>query len=564
MKHAPILEGADVNASFRSRRLRISSLLQAVATLFLVVGLLITSGCVGIAGKPGTAATGVSIEVTPSNLNFGSLTVGQSVTKTLTITNSGTKSLSVSGISVAGTGFSMKAPALPLVLAAGQTSSVSTTFTATASGNASGKIMINSNAPDSPMIVSLSATAASKSSNLAVTPSSVNFGEVKVGSESTQTVQIKNSGSTSITISSVAVSGSGVTISGINTPATLAAGATASVSAMFKPASAGNASGALTIKSNASDASDAIGWSGTGTSSSATSSLNATPGTVAFGTVPTGATTTQTIQLANSGSASITVSNISVSGSGLTISGVSTPFNIAAGKTANLTASLKLSSAGSASGAIKFLSNATDPSLQVAWTATAQAATVSLLPQPSALNFGSVTVGTTDTLQITFKNTGNSDANVSGISVTGTGFALSGSASSVTLTPGQYLTLNVSYDPKSTGNNTGSLTITSNAVTSKLTVPLAGSGATKPSGSQHSVALNWDASSGSVVGYYVYRSSKPSGPYARVNSSTTPNTNYSDSSVADGQTYYYVVTAVNSSNIESTDSNVASATIPSN
>ncbi len=565
MKHAPILEGVDVNVSFRSRRFPISRLLQTAAGFFMLAALLVTSGCVGVTGKPGTTGTtGVSIEVSPSSVNFGSLTVGQSVTKSLTITNSGTKALSVSGISVAGSGFTMKSPTLPLVLAAGQSSKVSTTFTATASGSASGKIMISSNAPNSPMIVSLSATAVGKSSNLGVTPASISFGDVKVGAESTQTVQLKNSGSTAITISSVTVSGSGITVSGLNTPATLAAGATANVSAMFKPTSAGNASGALTIKSNASDASDAIGWSGTATASSGSSSLAATPSSIAFGSVPTGATTTQTIQLANSGSASITVSSISESGSGLTVSGISTPFNIAAGKTANLTASLKLSSAGSASGAIKFSSNASDPSMQVSWSATAQAATVSLLPQPAQLSFGSVTVGTTDTLQITFKNTGNSDANVSGISVAGTGFALSGSASSVTLTPGQYLTLNVNYDPKSTGNNTGSLTITSNASPSKLSIPLTGTGANKPSGSQHSVALNWDPSTGSVVGYYIYRSSKPSGPYARVNSSSTSNTNYSDTTVADGQTYYYVVTAVNSSNIESTDSNVASATVPSN
>jgi Abnormal spindle-like microcephaly-assoc'd, ASPM-SPD-2-Hydin/Protein of unknown function (DUF1573) len=565
MKHAPILEGVDVNVSFRSRRFPISSLLQIAASIFALAALLVTSGCVGVTGKPGaTGTTGVSIEVSPTSVNFGSLTVGQSVTKTLTITNSGTKALSVSGISVAGTGFAMKGPTLPLVLAAGQTSKISATFTATASGSASGKIMISSNAPDSPMIVSLSATAASKSSNLAVSPASISFGDVKVGAESTETVQIKNSGSTSITISSVAISGSGITISGLATPATLAAGATAKVSAMFKPTSAGNASGALTIKSNASDASDAIGWSGTGTSSSATSSLKATPGTVAFGTVPTGATTTQTIQLANSGSASITVSGITVSGSGLTISGVSAPLNIAAGKTANLTASLKLTSAGSASGAIKFTSNATDPALSVSWSATAQASVVTLQPSPAQLSFGSVTVGTTDTLQIAFKNTGNSDAKISGISVAGTGFALAGSSASTTLTPGQYLTLNVTYDPKSAAGNTGTLTVTSNATTAKLNIPLSGTGVNKPSGSQHSVALSWDASSGSVVGYYVYRSGKPSGPYARLNSSPTSTTNYSDSSVSGGQTYYYVVTAVNSSNIESTDSNVATATIPSN
>jgi fibronectin type 3 domain-containing protein len=34
--------------------------------------------------------------------------------------------------------------------------------------------------------------------------------------------------------------------------------------------------------------------------------------------------------------------------------------------------------------------------------------------------------------------------------------------------------------------------------------------------------------------------------------------------VNDGAVYYYVVTAVNSSNIESADSNQVSATIPSN
>ncbi len=561
MNHAPILEGAAVNVAFRSRRFPLSTLLQTAATFFLLAGLLITSGCVGVAGKPGSGSTGVSIEVSPSNVNFGSLTVGQKASKTLTITNSGTKALSISGISIAGTGFAMKAPALPLNLAAGQSSSVSATFTATASGSASGKIMISSNAPDSPMIVSLSAAANAQSSNLTVAPGSISFGDVKVGSESTQTVQLKNTGSTSIKISSVTVSGSGVTVSGLSTPATLAAGATASVSAVFKPASAGNASGALTINSNASVASDAIGWSGTGTSS-ATSSLSATPSSVAFGDVPTGATTTQTIQLANSGGASITVSGISVSGSGLSVSGASTPFSIAAGKTINLTASLKLKSAGSASGAIKFSSNASDPTLSVSWSATAQAAVVTLQPNPAQLSFGNVNVGTTATLQIAFKNTGNSDANVSGISITGTGFAIAGSESSVTLTPGQYLTLNVTYDPKSAASNTGSLTITSNATTSKLNVPLSGTGV-KPSSSQHSVALNWDASSG-AVGYYIYRSSKPNGPYARLSSSTTPNTNYSDSTVSGGQTYYYVVTAVNSSNIESTDSNVASATIPSN
>jgi ASPM-SPD-2-Hydin domain-containing protein/HYDIN/CFA65/VesB family protein/centrosomal CEP192-like protein/uncharacterized protein DUF1573 len=566
MKLTPILEGADVDARLRSRGFSFPIILEIFATIFIVASMLVTSGCVGVTGKPGTSgAGGLSIEVSPSAVNFGSLTVGHSATQTLKITNSGTKSLSVSGISVAGTGFTVKAPALPLSLAAGQAASVPTTFTATASGSASGKIMISSNAPDSPMIVALSATGVAQASNLAVTPASLSFGDVKVGSASTQAVQLKNSGSSSITISAMSVSGSGISVSGLSTPTTLPAGASANLTAVFKPAAAGNASGALTIKSTASDASDAIGWSGTGTSTtSASSAVTATPSSVAFGTVPTGSTTTQTIRLTNSGESQLTVSGVSVTGPGVSVSGITTPLNIAAGQSANLTASLKLTSAGAASGAIKIASNASASPTQISWSATGQTSVVTLTSSPATLSFGSVNLGTAGTLQTTIKNTGNSNANISKISVSGTGFSLNGSTSSATLDPGQSLTVSVTFDPKTAATDTGTLTIASNATTSQLGVALAGTGVNKPSSAQHSVALSWDESSSSVVGYYVYRSSKPSGPYARINSSTTSSTSYSDSTVSDGQVYYYVVTAVNSSNIESTDSNQVSATIPAN
>jgi hypothetical protein len=349
---------------------------------------------------------------------------------------------------------------------------------------------------------------------------------------------------------------------------TLSAGASANLSAIFKPAAAGNASGALTIKSNASDASDAIGWSGTGTaatSTSTSSTLTATPPSVVFGNVPTGTATTQTIKIANSGSSSVTVSSVTASGAGITVSGISTPLTLAAGSSANLTASLKPASAGGASGAIKVISNATaDSSLQISWSATAEPSAVTLIANPTQLSFGNVTVGTTDTLQATFHNTGNSDATISSISVTGKGFGLVGSGSSATLAPGQTLTLNVSFDPATAGSGSGALTVVSNASSKQIGIPLSGDGVTANQSSKHSVALAWDASSGSIIGYYIYRSSKPSGPYARVNSSSTPNLSFSDSSVSNGQTYYYVVTAVNSSNIESTDSNTASATIPAN
>jgi hypothetical protein len=248
MTLTPILEGADVDARLRSRRFSFPFILEIFATLLIVASMLFTSGCVGVAGKPGSSGGSTqSIEVSPSTINFGSLTVGQSASKTLQIINSGTRSLSISGISVAGTGFAVKAPALPLVLAAGQAGNVAATFTATATGSASGKIMISSSAPDSPMLVALSATTVAKASNLVVAPSSLSFGDVKVGSASTQTVQLKNSSSSAITVSALSITGSGLSLSAVSLPLTLSAGSSANLSAIFKPATAGNASGALTI-----------------------------------------------------------------------------------------------------------------------------------------------------------------------------------------------------------------------------------------------------------------------------------------------------------------------------
>jgi fibronectin type 3 domain-containing protein len=79
----------------------------------------------------------------------------------------------------------------------------------------------------------------------------------------------------------------------------------------------------------------------------------------------------------------------------------------------------------------------------------------------------------------------------------------------------------------------------------------------------HRVTLVWIASSTSaVVGYNVYRGTASGGPYTLLNSSLVTTTQYHDSSVQSGKTYYYVVTAVDSSYVESAFSGEASATVP--
>jgi Carboxypeptidase regulatory-like domain len=85
---------------------------------------------------------------------------------------------------------------------------------------------------------------------------------------------------------------------------------------------------------------------------------------------------------------------------------------------------------------------------------------------------------------------------------------------------------------------------------------------TAAAGQAHSVALTWNASTSTVSGYNVYRSTMSGSGFTRLNSSLISGVAYSDTTVAAGTTYFYVATAVDSSGDESSDSNQATAVIP--
>lgn len=561
MKRALILEGTRANASTRSPRFTLPTMLRGFSAACVLAAILVTSGCVGVTGKgSGSGSTTITLGLSPSSISFGDLAVGQSSTKTVTLTNTGSGILMISGISVAGSGFTASGPHLPIALSAGQSTTISVVFKPTAGASDTGTITITSNALEPTMDVTLSGTGTT-TAVLNASATSIAFGTISVGSEATKTVQLANAGTGSITISGMTVSGTGVSVTGLAVPAKLGAGQDANLTITFKPNSAGTLSGKLSIASNASDPSLVVDLSGTATTA-ASSGLTATPSSITFGNVVLGSESSQTIRLANSGTASVTVSSLAPSVATVSISGIRVPLTLAPGATANFTAAFKPTSASSVSGAITVKSNATDPSMPIDLTGTGQAAVIQLTASPTNVSFGSAAVGSSNSKQVIVKNTGNTNASISSVAVAGTGFSLSGSSTSVVLDPGQSETYTVIFDPKAAAPDTGTLTIASNAPGSPVHVAL--SGTATATSTSHSVALGWDRSASTVIGYFVYRSSKPSGPYAKMNSSADSGTSYSDSTVADGQVYYYVVTAVDSSNIESSYSNQVSVTIPSN
>jgi len=88
-------------------------------------------------------------------------------------------------------------------------------------------------------------------------------------------------------------------------------------------------------------------------------------------------------------------------------------------------------------------------------------------------------------------------------------------------------------------------------------------GAPPPPPPSHSVTLSWVASTTPSVSYNVYRSTTSGGPYSlKVNASPIAGLSYVNTAVVAGQTYYYVVTAVDGGGTESVPSNQAAAVIP--
>jgi Abnormal spindle-like microcephaly-assoc'd, ASPM-SPD-2-Hydin len=93
---------------------------------------------------------------------------------------------------------------------------------------------------------------------LTVSPASVAFGNVTVGTASTQPVMLTSVGTAPVTINSVTLNGTGFTMSGATFPVTLKPGLAVTLDVQFDPAAAGAATGQLTVRSNSSTNSVAV------------------------------------------------------------------------------------------------------------------------------------------------------------------------------------------------------------------------------------------------------------------------------------------------------------------
>jgi len=200
--------------------------------------------------------------VAPAYLTFSSQVLNSASSfGTITLTNSGSENLSVSGVSV--TGEFAQTNNCGATLAPAAVCTVNVTFKPTALGSRTGTLSITDNAPQSPQVVTLGGMGVN-AGQLVDSPTAMSFGTVAVGQSSSQVLTITNTGGQSVTVNSVSTSGAGVGLTGISTPLTISPNESSTFGVTFDPSSTGTVNGAVYLKNDGLNSSLAIPVTGTG------------------------------------------------------------------------------------------------------------------------------------------------------------------------------------------------------------------------------------------------------------------------------------------------------------
>jgi hypothetical protein len=262
--------------------------------------------------------TGVGVAVPAVTFNPTSVAFGNQAALTTSgatvvmISNTGSATLNISNIGLAGTNptdFGLNTSGCGSTLTAGNSCSVSVTFTPASATTYSATISVTDNASGSPQTVPLSGTGTAVAAPVAaLTPTSVPFANQTVNTTSAaQNLTLSNTGNATLNITSIALTGANTADFAIANAAggttcgnTLAATATCNITVTFTPASPTSFTAAVTVTDNSATTTQVATLSGTGVS----------VGTSSFGVA--GTPSTQTV---NPGAlATFTINVTSVSG----------------------------------------------------------------------------------------------------------------------------------------------------------------------------------------------------------------------------------------------------------
>ncbi len=443
---------------------------QADATLTL------HTNVVGSATVPVTlSGRGVHPTITvASPLAFGDRQINATATLPLTVTNNGTGTLNITGIAKGGTDSALFGVVQStLSVPEGQSRDLTVTFRPTDEVAASATLTLTTNAVGSETV---NVTLTGRGINPTIMVASpLAFGERQTNTNTPLPLTVTNGGTGTLQVTSITKGGAGqaaYTLSG--TTLSVPAGQSRSVTVTFNPSSVGQADATLTLATNSvANPSVVVALTGRGVNPTI-QVLNA----LAFGDQQINDTATRTLTVANTGTGTLNITNITKGGTGSAYYGFTpSTLTVPEGQSRDLTVTFNPTAQGLANATLTLTTNdVTRSTVTVSLSGRGINPTITV---PSTLSFGDQRVGAPATQRtLTVTNNGTGTLNVSSITKSGPNAADYGvTPTTLTVPEGQSRDLTVTFNPAVGGQSDATLTLISNDVSrGQVDVDLSGRG----------------------------------------------------------------------------------------
>ena len=310
-------------------------------------------------------------------------------------------------------------------------------------------------------------------------PSSLNFGNVNVGSNATLPVTVNNTGTLALDISNIVSSDASITFVPNTFPVSVPAGGSEVFNVTFAPTVAGAVNGNLTFSHNGPGPTTVYNVSGVGYVPAPVFAVSpAAP--LDFGSVNVGLSANLNVTVSNTGDAPLTLTGIASSDPQYTFTPNAFPVVLAPGSNQVFVVTFAPTAAGTFNANLTFTHDAAGSPTAYAVTGIGFTTAPVFGLSAASLDFGNVGFpGGNATLPITVSNTGNAELTISGIASSDAQFTFAPNTFPVHVAAGENTSFNVTFAPAAAGAASGDLTFTHNAAGSPSVLPLSGFGQTQ-------------------------------------------------------------------------------------
>lgn len=408
------------------------------------------------------------LTLSPASVKFSNQVLNTtSAATTIALTNTyGAAAIPINSITPSGD-FAIPNNNCGASLAKGGKCTFTVTFTPSVVGSISGKVTIGYGGLGTPLLLNMSGTGLSP---VTLSPTSLNFGAIAVGSTSaSQQVTLTNNKSSDLTISLAA--SDDYAISSTTCGATLAANTSCTFKITFSSKQNGATNGAVGVTYNADLSPQTVALSGSGTGGKA-SPLTFTPGSLSFTNVAIGSSANKTVTVKNNTASTVNI--VGLTGS-TDYSASGCQVGLLKGGTCVMTVTFTPSTTGTTKGSIAI---ANDTKITPEIYNVNGTAILPLTLSPTSLTFASQAVGTLSATQtVTMGNNLNMPVQIAyGASgeyvATASGYFPCGAVLPALST----CTFSVTFAPTQTGSISGVTTVVYSGNFSPQEVKLTGTG----------------------------------------------------------------------------------------